>query len=283
MILPNFAAASAAGGQHSMREDSNFSRFSNQTYSIWTTLMRTVRPKKALGQHFLRDMDIAQRIAGTVDIRADLPILEIGPGTGVLTQFLSQKNRELKVVEIDNESVAYLHENCPGLDVIEGDFLKMDLNAVFGGRQFVLTGNYPYNISSQIFFKMLDNKELIPCCTGMLQREVAQRICSGPGNKDYGILSVFLQLWYDTEYLFTVNENVFDPPPKVKSGVIRLRRNSRRQLECSEALFRKIVKATFGMRRKMLPFVRSMRRILLYRRTAPTWTNARNNCQLKTS
>ena len=213
--------------------------------------MRTVRPKKALGQHFLRDMDIAQRIAGTVDLRADLPILEIGPGTGVLTQFLSQKNRELKVVEIDTESVVYLHENYPALNVIEGDFLQLDLSTLFDGRQFVLTGNYPYNISSQIFFKMLDYKELIPCCTGMLQREVAQRICSGPGNKDYGILSVFIQAWYDTEYLFTVNENVFDPPPKVKSGVIRLVRNNRRSLECNEALFRKIVKATFGMRRKM--------------------------------
>ena len=192
--------------------------------------MRTVRPKKALGQHFLRDMDIAQRIAGTVDVRADLPILEIGPGTGVLTQFLSKKNRELKVVEIDTESVVYLHENYPELNVIEGDFLQLDLNTLFE----------------------VDYRELIPCCTGMLQREVAQRICSGPGNKDYGILSVFIQLWYDTEYLFTVNENVFDPPPKVKSGVIRLQRNSRRSLECSEALFRKIVKSTFGMRRKML-------------------------------
>jgi len=214
--------------------------------------MRTVRPKKALGQHFLRDMGIAQQIAGTVDVRADLPILEIGPGTGVLTQFLSQKGRELKVVEIDTESVVYLHDNYPGLNVIEGDFLKMDLNEVFEGRQFVLTGNYPYNISSQIFFRMLDNMELIPCCTGMLQREVAQRICSGPGNKDYGILSVFIQAWYDTEYLFTVSENVFDPPPKVKSAVIRLTRNSRTTLGCNENLFRKVVKCTFGMRRKML-------------------------------
>ena len=214
--------------------------------------MRTVRPKKALGQHFLRDMGIAQAIAGTVDVRADLPILEIGPGTGVLTQFLSQKERELKVVEIDTESVVYLHENYPGLNVIEGDFLKMDLNEVFEGRQFVLTGNYPYNITSQIFFRMLENKDLIPCCTGMLQREVAQRICSGPGNKDYGILSVFIQAWYDTEYLFTVNENVFDPPPKVKSAVIRLTRNSRVTLGCNEQLFRKVVKCAFGMRRKML-------------------------------
>ena len=235
-----------------MREDSNFSRFSNQTYSIWMTLMRTVRPKKALGQHFLRDMDIAQRIAGTVDSCADLPILEIGPGTGVLTQFLSQKNRELKVVEIDRESVAYLHENYPGLNVVDGDFLKLDLNAVFNGRTFVLTGNYPYNISSQIFFRMLEYKDLIPCCTGMLQREVAQRICSGPGNKDYGILSIFIQAWYYAEYLFTVNENVFDPPPKVKSAVIRLTRNLRTSLGCNEQLFRKVVKCTFGMRRKMI-------------------------------
>ena len=189
--------------------------------------MRTVRPKKALGQHFLRDMDIAQRIAGTVDVRADLPILEIGPGTGVLTQFLSQKNRELKVVEIDNESVVYLHENYPELNVIEADFLQLDLNTLFEGRQFVLTGNYPYNISSQIFFKMLDYKELIPCCTGMLQSEVAQRICSGPGNKDYGILSVFIQLWYDTEYLFTSSSgmipNIF--LPSMKTFLTRLQRS----------------------------------------------------------
>ena len=214
--------------------------------------MRTVRPKKALGQHFLRDMDIARAIAGTVDVRADLPILEIGPGTGVLTQFLKERDRELKVIEIDNESVLYLHENMPCVNVIEGDFLKLDLKSLFDGGQFVLTGNYPYNISSQIFFKMLDNMELIPCCTGMLQREVAQRICSGPGNKDYGILSVLLQAWYDAEYLFTVQENVFDPPPKVKSAVIRLTRNSRTSLGCNEVLFKKVVKSTFGMRRKML-------------------------------
>lgn len=214
--------------------------------------MRTVRPKKALGQHFLRDMGIAQQIAGTVDSCAGIPILEIGPGTGVLTQFLKDRDRKLKVVELDRESVDYLHENFPGLDVIDGDFLKLDLNTVFDGGQFVLTGNYPYNISSQIFFKMLENLDLIPCCTGMLQREVAQRICSGPGNKDYGILSVLIQVWYDAEYLFTVHENVFDPPPKVKSGVIRLMRNTRTSLGCSEKLFRKVVKGTFGMRRKML-------------------------------
>ena len=214
--------------------------------------MRTVKPKKALGQHFLRDMGIAQAIAATVDVRPDLPILEIGPGTGVLTQFLKERDRQLKVIEIDNESVLYLHENMPSVNVIEGDFLKLDLKTLFDGGQFVLTGNYPYNISSQIFFKMLDNMELVPCCTGMLQREVAQRICSGPGNKDYGILSVLLQAWYDAEYLFTVQENVFDPPPKVKSAVIRLTRNSRTSLGCNEVLFKKVVKCTFGMRRKML-------------------------------
>ena len=214
--------------------------------------MRTVKPKKALGQHFLRDMDIARAIAATVDARPDLPILEIGPGTGVLTQFLKERDRQLKVIEIDRESVMYLHENMPDVNVIEGDFLKLDLNGLFDGGQFVLTGNYPYNISSQIFFRMLESRELIPCCTGMLQREVAQRICSGPGNRNYGILSVLLQAWYDTEYLFTVHENVFDPPPKVKSAVLRLTRNSRTQLGCNEALFRKVVKCTFGMRRKML-------------------------------
>lgn len=196
--------------------------------------MRTVRPKKALGQHFLRDMDIARAIAGTVDLCADLPILEIGPGTGVLTQFLYRKGRQLKVVEIDSESVLYLRENYPDLDIIESDFLKLDLKSLFDGRQFVLTGNYPYNISSQILFKMLDNMALIPCCTGMLQREVARRICSGPGNKEYGILSVLIQAWYNTEYLFTVDEKVFDPPPKVKSAVIRMTRNDRVSLGCNE-------------------------------------------------
>ncbi|HBA13353.1 MAG TPA: 16S rRNA (adenine(1518)-N(6)/adenine(1519)-N(6))-dimethyltransferase [Bacteroidales bacterium] len=214
--------------------------------------MRTVRPKKALGQHFLRDMDIARAIAGTVDLCADLPILEIGPGTGVLTQFLYRKGRQLKVVEIDSESVLYLRENYPDLDIIESDFLKLDLQSLFDGRQFVLTGNYPYNISSQILFKMLDNMALIPCCTGMLQREVARRICSGPRNKEYGILSVLIQAWYNTEYLFTVDEKVFDPPPKVKSAVIRMTRNDRVSLGCDKMLFKKVVKTTFGMRRKMI-------------------------------
>lgn len=164
------------------------------------------------------------------------------------------KGRELKVVEIDDESVGYLKCNYPvlGDNIIGDDFLRMDLNGVFNGRQFVLTGNYPYDISSQIFFKMLDNKDLIPCCTGMIQREVAQRMASAPGNKAYGILSVFTQAWYDVEYLFTVDENVFNPPPKVKSAVIRMTRNTTTRLGCDEVLFRRLVKTVFGQRRKML-------------------------------
>lgn len=213
-----------------------------------------VRPKKNLGQHFLTDLKIAENIADTVDACPAIPVLEVGPGMGVLTQFLLKKDRALKVVEIDAESVGYLKSNFPGLssDLIEGDFLKMNLNGLFQNNPFVLTGNYPYNISSQIFFKMLENKDIIPCCTGMVQREVARRITAGPGNKDYGILTVFIQLWYDTEYLFTVDENVFNPPPKVKSAVIRLTRNNRASLECNYDLFRKIVKGTFAQRRKML-------------------------------
>ena len=157
----------------------------------------------------------------------DIPVLEIGPGMGVLTQYLVEKPREVKAVEIDKESVVYLHDHFPKLrdNIIGEDFLRMDLSTLFEGRQFVLTGNYPYDISSQIFFKMLDNRELIPCCTGMIQREVALRIASEPGTKAYGILSVLIQAWYDVEYLFTVDENVFNPPPKVKSAVIRMARN----------------------------------------------------------
>lgn len=216
--------------------------------------MRQVRPKKNLGQHFLTDLDIARRIADTVDACADIPVLEVGPGMGVLTQYLIEKPRELKVVEIDTESVDYLHEHMPRLhgNIIGEDFLRMDLTTLFGGRQFVLTGNYPYDISSQIFFKMLDNKDLIPCCTGMIQREVAQRMASAPGTKAYGILSVLIQAWYDVEYLFTVDENVFNPPPKVKSAVIRMTRNGMQDLGCDERLFRRLVKTVFNQRRKML-------------------------------
>ena len=216
--------------------------------------MKQVRPKKNLGQHFLVDLEIARRIADTVDACPDIPVLEIGPGMGVLTQFLVTKDREVKAVEIDRESVEYLHATYPQLheNILGEDFLKMDLTQVFQGRPFVLTGNYPYDISSQIFFKMLDNKELIPCCTGMIQREVAQRMAAAPGSKTYGVLSVLMQAWYDVEYLFTVEPSVFNPPPKVQSAVIRMTRNGIDDLGCSWPLFRRVVKTTFGQRRKML-------------------------------
>jgi len=216
--------------------------------------VRNVKPKKNLGQHFLVDLSVARRIADTVDACPDIPILEIGPGMGVLTQYLTTKGREVKAVEIDRESVNYLNEQYPQLrdNIIGDDFLRMDLTEIFGGRPFVLTGNYPYDISSQIFFKMLDYKAIIPCCTGMIQREVALRMAASPGNKTYGILSVLIQAWYDVEYLFTVEPDVFNPPPKVQSAVIRMTRNSTRQLDCDEALFRRVVKAVFNQRRKML-------------------------------
>lgn len=216
--------------------------------------MKQVRPKKNLGQHFLTDLNIAKRIADTVDACPEIPVLEVGPGMGVMTQYLVEKPRPFKVVEIDRESVAYLLENFPRLrdNIIGGDFLRMDLHEVFEGQQFVLTGNYPYDISSQIFFKMLDNKDLIPCCTGMIQHEVAVRMASQPGNKQYGILSVLIQAWYNVEYLFTVEPGVFNPPPKVQSAVIRMTRNEITDLGCDEQLFRRVVKATFNQRRKML-------------------------------
>lgn len=216
--------------------------------------MKAVKPKKNLGQHFLTDLNIAKRIADTVDACPEIPILEVGPGMGVLTQYLVEKGRKVRVVEIDSESVAYLHENFPLLkeDILGEDFLRMDLTKVFGGAPFVLTGNYPYDISSQIFFKMLDNRELIPCCTGMIQREVALRMASEPGKKAYGILSVLTQAWYHVEYLFTVDENVFNPPPKVKSAVIRMTRNDTTHLGCDELLFKRLIKTVFNQRRKML-------------------------------
>ncbi len=216
--------------------------------------MKSVRPKKFLGQHFLKDQGTARDIADTVDACPGLPVLEVGPGMGVLTQYLLPKGRELKVVEIDFESVAYLRKNFPGLEdqIIEDDFLKMHLEHTFGGRPFVLTGNYPYNISSQIFFKMLDYRHLIPCCTGMIQKEVAERMAARPGCKAYGILSVLVQLWYDVEYLFTVEPEVFNPPPKVRSAVIRMTRNDVEDCGCDEALLRRVVKTAFNQRRKMM-------------------------------
>ena len=216
--------------------------------------MRVVKPKKFLGQHFLTDLSIASRIADTVDACPELPILEVGPGMGVMTQYLVQKSRQVKVVEIDYESVEYLRKTYPELEdsIIEDDFLKMHLDRTFEGKPFVLTGNYPYNISSQIFFKMLDFKELIPCCTGMIQKEVAERMAAKPGSKTYGILSVLIQAWYDVEYLFTVEPNVFNPPPKVRSAVIRMTRNKTIDLGCDEKLFKRLVKTTFNQRRKTL-------------------------------
>ncbi len=216
--------------------------------------MKSVRPKKFLGQHFLKDLPTAQAIADTVDAAPGLPILEVGPGMGVLTQYLLKKGRELKVVEIDFESVAFLLKAFPELGdgLLEEDFLQMQLDRTFGGREFVLTGNYPYNISSQIFFKMLEYRHLIPVCTGMIQKEVAERLAAAPGSKVYGILSVLIQLWYDVEYLFTVEPGVFNPPPKVKSAVVRLTRNGRTDCGCDERLLRRVVKTSFNQRRKMM-------------------------------
>ena len=216
--------------------------------------MKLVKPKKNLGQHFLTDLNIARQIADTVDACPDIPVLEIGPGMGVLTQYLVEKPREVKAVEIDTESVAFLYDKFPKLreNILGEDFLLMDLTKVFDGKQFVLTGNYPYDISSQIFFKMLEYKDLIPCCTGMIQREVAQRMAAAPGSKAYGILSVLIQAWYDVEYLFTVDENVFNPPPKVKSAVIRMTRNHVTDIGCDEKLFKRVGKTVFNQRRKML-------------------------------
>lgn len=212
--------------------------------------MQAVRAKKSLGQHFLKDLGVAQRIADTIQSGR---VLEIGPGMGVLTQFLLRNNAiDLTAIELDRDSVAYLREWYPELKLIEGDFLKIDLDRLFPEGEFSVIGNYPYNISSQIFFRVLDYRDRIPVCSGMIQKEVAERIASKPGKKAYGILSVLLQAYYDIEYLFTVDEYVFAPPPKVKSAVIRLTRNKRRQLDCDENLFRTIVKTAFNQRRKQM-------------------------------
>lgn len=215
--------------------------------------MQKVKPKKFLGQHFLTDLSVAERIADTLKDYVGTPVLEVGPGMGVLTQYLIAKGHDLKVVDLDRESVDYLHTNFPELEgkVIGEDFLQLDLASMYDG-QFCIIGNYPYNISSQIFFKVLDYRDQVVCCSGMLQKEVAERIAAGPGSKTYGILSVLLQAWYDIEYLFTVSEHVFNPPPKVKSGVIRLVRNNVRELGCDESMFKTIVKLSFGQRRKTL-------------------------------
>ncbi len=238
-----------------------------------------VKPKKALGQHFLRDEDIAFRIVEALEISystnsqgreerdieqvadkhsegniAPAEVIEVGPGTGVLTKYLlGRKDVNLKLIDIDTESIQYLLQKYPQVapSLYEADFLKIDLSKIFAGA-FMVIGNFPYNISSQIFFKILDYKDNIPQVVGMLQKEVAERIASAPGKKAYGILSVLLQAWYDIEYLFTVEEHVFDPPPKVKSAVIRLRRNSRTDLGCDQDKFKDLIKTCFNQRRKTI-------------------------------
>ena len=239
--------------------------------------MQQVHAKKFLGQHFLTDLNVAQRIAEVAcphqcstdghrqsdrvelftcegkGVNNPVQVLEVAPGMGVLTQFLlKDPNIQLTAIEIDRESVAYLKEWYPELHLIEGDFLKLDLNIIYPEGEFNVIGNYPYNISSQIFFKVLEYKDRIPVCSGMIQKEVAERIASKPGKKAYGILSVLLQAYYDIEYLFTVDEYVFNPPPKVKSAVIRMTRNKRRRLDCDETLFKTIVKTAFNQRRKQM-------------------------------
>ena len=249
-----------------------------------------VRPKKALGQHFLTDLSVAQKIAdalvvdsgggavpesGTVtigNIAAAMPVLEIGPGMGVLSQYLlGREDIDLRMIEIDRESVDYLLTHFPKAPgrVIEGDFLKMDLKYFFPGT-FAVIGNFPYNISSQIFFRIIDHKDSIPQVVCMIQKEVAERIAEQPGSKTYGILSVLLQAWYDIEYLFTVGEGAFNPPPKVKSAVIRLRRNSRTELGCDEKLFKTIVKTGFNQRRKTLR--NSLKPLIADKAAREAWT-----------
>ncbi|MGQ1785946.1 MULTISPECIES: 16S rRNA (adenine(1518)-N(6)/adenine(1519)-N(6))-dimethyltransferase RsmA [unclassified Saccharicrinis] len=215
--------------------------------------MKKVKAKKHLGQHFLTDESIAKKIADSL-INHRTNVLEIGPGMGVLTKHLiPQQGINLKVVEVDSESVSFLEKNYPELrdKIIAGDFLKMDLKEITS-EPLSIIGNFPYNISSQIFFKVLDFKEQIPEVVGMLQKEVAERLAAPPGSRTYGILSVFLQAYYTVEYLFTVPEHVFDPPPKVKSGVIRLVRNQTQKLDCDEKLFFRVVKTGFNQRRKTL-------------------------------
>ncbi len=216
--------------------------------------MEKVKAKKHLGQHFLKDEEVAKNIADTLQLKGYEDILEIGPGMGVLTKYLLEKPVTTYVVEIDNESVDYLNENYPKLHgkIIAKDFLKYDINEVFEGKQFAIIGNFPYNISTQIVFKALELRKQIPEFSGMFQKEVAQRICEKKGTKAYGILSVLVQAFYDAEYLFTVDEHVFIPPPKVKSGVLRLTRKEDFSLPCSEKMFFRVVKTGFQQRRKTL-------------------------------
>lgn len=222
-----------------------------------------VRPKKHLGQHFLKDENIARKIADTLSIEGYRKVLEIGPGMGVLTKYLLEKPIDVYAMDLDAESVVYLREQftpefqlLPGrkevFEVLEEDFLKCDLASVFGDEPFAITGNYPYNISSQIVFKALEWRDQVPEFTGMFQKEVARRICEKEGSKTYGILSVLTQAFYEAEYLFTVPPGVFNPPPRVDSGVLRLRRKEHYKLPCDEALFFRVVKLAFQQRRKTL-------------------------------
>ncbi|NKI30825.1 16S rRNA (adenine(1518)-N(6)/adenine(1519)-N(6))-dimethyltransferase RsmA [Croceivirga thetidis] len=222
-----------------------------------------VKAKKHLGQHFLKDEKIAQKIAETLSLEGYLKVIEIGPGTGVLTKYLLLRGMDLVAMDLDEESIVYLNHSFPlehpkvleqnsKLTVLEADFLKFDLQELFGQQQFGITGNFPYNISSQIVFKMLEHRNQIPEFSGMFQKEVAQRICEKEGSKTYGILSVLVQAFYRAEYLFTVHPHVFVPPPKVQSGVLRLTRKENFQLDCDEQLLFKVVKAAFNQRRKTL-------------------------------
>ncbi|AMD85386.1 dimethyladenosine transferase [Capnocytophaga haemolytica] len=215
--------------------------------------MTEVRAKKHLGQHFLTDLNIAKKIADTLSLVGYRKVVEIGAGMGVLTQFLLEKNTEVHVIEIDKESVAYLNEHYPTLQgsILAEDFLKYDI-AGYMGEPFAIIGNFPYNISTQIVFKLLELREIVPEFSGMFQKEVAERICEKAGSKTYGILSVLVQAFYEAEYLFTVSEHVFNPPPKVKSGVLRLRRKANYHLDCDEKLFFTVVKTAFNQRRKTL-------------------------------
>lgn len=214
--------------------------------------MRGVRAKKRFGQHFLIDQNMAERIAGTLTLEGYVSVLEIGPGTGALTRFLVQRGiKDLRAIESDRESVEWLKREMPELDIIEGDFLKYSIEKEFA-HPFAITGNFPYNISSQILFKVLDLRRMIPEVTGMFQKEVAERIASPPGSRKYGILSVLLQTFYDIEYLFSVPPEMFAPPPAVISAVIRLKRNNVVDPGCDFTVMRKVVKATFNQRRKMI-------------------------------
>ena len=229
-----------------------FEQSNNQT--IEQSIMEAVKAKKHLGQHFLKDESIAKAIADTLNLEGYSGILEIGPGMGVLTKYLLEKPINTYVIEIDKESVVYLNDNYPKLKdkIISEDFLKYNINEIFEGKQFAIIGNFPYNISTQIVFRALEYRNQIPEFSGMFQKEVAQRICEKKGTKAYGILSVLVQAFYDAEYLFTVDETVFIPPPKVKSGVLRMRRKENFTLACNEKMLYTVVKMAFQQRRKTM-------------------------------